>query len=272
MSKPFTPEEWVRAAREGDEAAWNCLYHRYHPELYAGALGLCGNASAAKDVVQDSFVTAYLKLSQLKDPASFGGWLKKILIHRCYRMSHQRVHQELHPELPDGDPYLQYVLEKKLDEGVRSGRLLTTIASLPETLCSAILLRYFTDHQSYRQIADILSIPIGTVRSRLNEARAKLAAQWLRPPAVGIQAFRESEEWNQFYKDSFTVIHAQDVYKNRFIGHLEKDVQIIAGSQPARGSFIFEKMIMSDRQAGSWLSPTAVTSCGNISIIEGKAL
>jgi len=269
MSKPFATVDWVSAAGAGDEVAWSLLYNHYYPDLYAGALRMCNDHSAAKDLVQESFVTAYLKLAQLKDPASFGGWLWKILVRQCFRIRSKRMaHDEPYPELPDNDPYLQYTLEEKLDEGVRNQRLHTTIALLPEVLCSVVLLRYFTDHQSYQQMADILSIPVGTVRSRLNEARSRLAEKWVRPLDGSVQVFRESNEWNQFYKETLSALHRQDTYKNKFLTHLQKDVQIISPHRPGTGRGIFENMICNDLKYGSWLSPTTVSSCGNISVVE----
>jgi RNA polymerase sigma-70 factor (ECF subfamily) len=78
-------EEWVKAARAGDEQAWNVLYQQYYPGLYAAAIRLCGNFPEAKDIVQDTFVAAWLKISQLKDAVTFGSWIKTILIRNCCR-------------------------------------------------------------------------------------------------------------------------------------------------------------------------------------------
>ena len=64
--------EKVKAAQAGEEAAWNFLYHQYHPQLYTIALRMIKQPAMAKDAVQEVFVTAYLKLSQLKQPAGFG--------------------------------------------------------------------------------------------------------------------------------------------------------------------------------------------------------
>ncbi len=81
--------ELVRAAKAGEEAAWNALYQQYYPKLYAVALRLYSNGPAAKDAVQETFIIAYLKLFQLQEIATFGGWLKKILLHHSYRDLHR---------------------------------------------------------------------------------------------------------------------------------------------------------------------------------------
>ena len=66
-------QEFVQAAKAGDMSAWNILYRQHEPWLYATALRICGTSPVAKDVVQDTFMMAYLKLPQLKDPEAFSG-------------------------------------------------------------------------------------------------------------------------------------------------------------------------------------------------------
>src|SRR5688572_12777719 len=75
----------VNAARAGEMAAWNGLYQFYYPRLLNIALQYCGNTATAKDLVQDTFITAFLKLYQLKDASVFSAWIKKILVRKCYR-------------------------------------------------------------------------------------------------------------------------------------------------------------------------------------------
>jgi len=70
-------DKLVKAAKAGEEAAWNALYQQYYPGLYAMALHLCADIASARDVVQDSFISAFLKLPQLKDYSVFGSWIKK---------------------------------------------------------------------------------------------------------------------------------------------------------------------------------------------------
>ena len=69
----------------GDQAAWNALYRKHYSWLYATALSICRNSDTAKDMAQETFTQAYLKIDQLKDPVAFAGWLKTILIRSCYR-------------------------------------------------------------------------------------------------------------------------------------------------------------------------------------------
>jgi DNA-directed RNA polymerase specialized sigma24 family protein len=96
MSPTAFIQQTIRAAQSGEESAWSILYQHYHPKLYATAICICGALPEVKDLVQDSFMTAYLKLPQLKDPAHFGSWIKKILERNCYRLlSKNRLKKEV---------------------------------------------------------------------------------------------------------------------------------------------------------------------------------
>ena len=81
----LTVYEMVRAVQNGEQEGWNMLYRKYFPGLYAIALRHIRDALVAKEIVQDAFITAYLKLHQLKDPTAFGGWMKTILVRACHK-------------------------------------------------------------------------------------------------------------------------------------------------------------------------------------------
>ena len=272
MSPISTIHELIKAARAGDNASWNILYKHYHPGLYAIALQRCANIHIAQDMVQDAFITAYLKLNQLKDVTAFGGWIKKILVHTCYRASRStRANHSLDLIPSQIERWCEDELNKAMDSVSTTSSLYSSLAALPEILRSTLLLRYFSTFQSYEEIAMILSVPVGTVRSRLNQARLKLAEQWKQSIDADPKILKQGESWNNFYYNTLSGIHHHDDYKNQFISHLCKDVQIIAGAgKPAHDGALFERMIHDDRQAGSWLSPVNIMSSGNISIVESR--
>ena len=82
----------IKAAQAGDNLAWNKLYKQHYPWVYATALRICGNSPDTKDIVQEAFITAYLKLHQLKDATAFAGWLKTILIRLCQQYKKRQLH------------------------------------------------------------------------------------------------------------------------------------------------------------------------------------
>src|SRR4030095_13663171 len=77
--------EWIKAAVAGEEAAWGFLYRQYYPIAYSLAIKLCGNSELAKDIVQETFIMACLKIHQLHEPRAFESWLKKILRRHYFR-------------------------------------------------------------------------------------------------------------------------------------------------------------------------------------------
>ena len=254
----------------GDERAWNVLYQQYYPGLYATAMQLCGNFAEAKDIVQDSFVTAWLKISQLKDAVTFGGWIKTILVRNCYQWRYknkQRKGIDL-DSIPD-EHLIEYELESELDHLLKEKRLYTVLTRLPEVLRSTLLLRYFSAFQSYNEISEILSVPVGTVRSRLNEAKSKLFEKWNEHEEFELSVIKESNEWNEFYYQTYSGLHFHDDQKNKLLNHLDRSVQIVLPSgQSNVGSRVFENIIADDRRVGSYLTPVNVVSSGNVSIIE----
>jgi hypothetical protein len=162
-------------------------------------------------------------------------------------------------------------IEQKFDQPLLQKRLYKNLSQLHDGVLSALLLRYFSSYSSYGQIAEILSIPIGTVRSRLNEAKAKLIEKWSKPLHDGRDDESERKEWNSFYFEIFSGIHYHDNDKKRLFDHLGNDARIIfPGGQLNFGYRAFENLIIDDHKHGSWVKPVHVVSSGNISIIESK--
>jgi RNA polymerase sigma factor (sigma-70 family) len=193
--------EWVGAAAAGENAAWNVLYRKFYPGMFAIALRICKDSESATDAVQDGFVTAYLKLSQVNDPENFGGWLRQIVTHTCYRsLSRQKDIVYLESLPIETKAFWEDEINRKFDQLSNQNRLYSAMAHLPEVLHSTLILRYFSTFQSYEEIAAILGVPVGTVRSRLNQARLKLLDQWKRHEDASEADWRESEEWNDYYQ------------------------------------------------------------------------
>ncbi|HEX5149956.1 MAG TPA: RNA polymerase sigma factor [Parafilimonas sp.] len=233
-------EQHVVAARAGEKTAWNVLYQHYYPELFATALRMLNDIDAAKDAIQECFINAHLKLAQLKDAVTFSHWLKKILIRICYR-SIQYSKNKYRNALPvETDAWWEDEFNKKLDKLYVQNHLHAALANLHEVLRSTLLLRYFSDFTSYEEIANILAIPVGTVRSRLNQAKLKLAQLWKQNADSDTKVFRQSQEWNHFYYANFSGMHYHDNCKNKLVSHLEKNILLIVpGIKPNIGKSFF---------------------------------
>jgi RNA polymerase sigma-70 factor (ECF subfamily) len=247
----------VNAALAGEMTAWNALYQYYYPRLLNTAFYYCQNTPTAKDLVQDTFLTAFLKLHQLKDASLFGPWIKKILVRKCYRMQ-QPVNENI--------DVAEISWEQESEEAEKHSRLQAAMAGLPEALRTTLILRYFSSYRSYNEIAEILSIPVGTVRSRLSEAKTKLSAAWSQP----LRSSGEHNNWNQFYQATLSGLHYNAGQRKIFLDHLLKSTLVAAPANTLvnNGRLFFESMVASDQVCGSWLKPVEVISSGNVTVIE----
>ncbi|MFK3985097.1 RNA polymerase sigma factor [Micromonospora sp. NPDC050397] len=180
MSSPqASDEELVRVARSGDPTAVGVLLTRHEAGMKAVALGLLGYGPDAEDVVQDAMLVALRRLDELREPAAVGWWLRAIVRNGC--RNRLRAARRVLPgdlmtlDLPDTEPNPEELVEQA---GLRDW-IWHAVGALSEPLRLVTLLRYFSGVSSYEQIAALCGVPVGTVRSRLSQARSKLATALL---------------------------------------------------------------------------------------------
>lgn len=265
-------EQFVKAAQAGDEKAWNILYKHNYPWLYAIALKTFGNTASTKDVLQDTFMQAYLKLPQLKDAKAFPAWIKTILYYNCIHNKYTRQPAGFNYFVPlKDDLFWEDMITQQQEKADLHTRLHSVLSHLSEPLQSTLILRYFSEWNSYEQIATILSVPLGTIRSRLNLARQKLNEYWHQSDIENEDAIGLADEWNHFYTDCFTSLHRSIISREHLISHLDKQLQLVFTSGTiAYGRKIIEKEIADDLTYGNSFNNIQVTSSGCISIVEVK--
>jgi RNA polymerase sigma-70 factor (ECF subfamily) len=178
----------VQSARAGDAAALGALVMRHRADMHAVAIGALGYGPEAEDAVQDGIVSALASLGDLRDPAVAGAWLRAIVRNHCLMILRRRR----------ADTAFPAALESLVDspEDVLERRALRAwtfraLDSLSEPLQLTLLLRYFTDVTAYEDIAAFLAVPVGTVRSRLAEAKRKLAHELLSEASARFPDIRE---------------------------------------------------------------------------------
>lgn len=161
----------------GEPSAFGQLVLRYQDRLYNSLARLLGSAEDAQDAVQDAFVQAFVKLDTFRGSSAFYTWLYRIAFNTA--MSHvrrKRPTQSLddqrrdHGREPvDGQP----APDARLDASERAARVHRALAELSAEFREVVVLREI-DGCKYDEIADILEVPVGTVRSRLFRARLEL--------------------------------------------------------------------------------------------------
>jgi RNA polymerase sigma-70 factor (ECF subfamily) len=164
----------------GEEAAFERLVERYYQRIDRLAQQVVRQPMAAEDITQECFLRAYRALPRFRGDASFYSWLYRITINLCLNYLRRQTHQVSTEQDSKGytlssidDPAL--VLETQERERLIRG----AIDTLPAHYRVAIILRDL-EGLSYQEIADILSIPLGTVKSRINFGK-RLLRNALRP-------------------------------------------------------------------------------------------
>jgi RNA polymerase sigma-70 factor (ECF subfamily) len=170
-------------ATAGRQRTVEQLVEEHYAALYRYAYRLTGQPADAEDLTHDTFVKAQTHLAQLRDPGRAKPWLFSIL-RNAYLHRIRSDRQERRVPLDDvGD--LAEPLPGDLP-AVDPERLQEALSELPEVFRTPIILYYFEDF-SYRDIADQMDLPIGTVMSRLARAKAHLRGRLL-PAAPAVLA------------------------------------------------------------------------------------
>jgi RNA polymerase sigma factor (sigma-70 family) len=173
----------------GSERNVERLVNEHYASLYRYAYRLSGSAADAEDLTQEAFCTAQRKLGQLRDPGCAKSWLFSVLRNAYLHQRRADKRQQFVPVESLAD-----VAEPPPDPlpPVEPERLQQALNELPEVFRTPIILYYFEEF-SYRDIADQMDLPLGTVMSRLARAKAHLRT-WLLPAEVVVDAPRRAND------------------------------------------------------------------------------
>jgi RNA polymerase sigma factor (sigma-70 family) len=163
--------EILARCTRGEESAAAELVRRFWPWAVDFAAALLGDAHLAEDAVQSAFVTALTRLDELKEPNAFAGWFRQIVRTQVNRIARRRSDlpvAELPPRVAGGSTPAEAA-----ESHERRQLIVEAIASLPRKSAEAATLHYL-DELDCREVARRLSIPTGTVKRRLHDAREKL--------------------------------------------------------------------------------------------------
>lgn len=157
--------ELVLLARDGDQVAFRLLVERHQPMVRARARQLCANPSDTEDVMQETFLRAFIALDQLRDPDRFGAWLAGITANVCRGLRRRGEAallpdwpEPLHPAAADGVP--------SADDIDRADAVRAAMAELPAGQRRTVVLRYYADAEAGE----------GAARASLHKARRRMRA------------------------------------------------------------------------------------------------
>ena len=171
-----TIKELVLSAKNGNKKAFDKLYELTHNDVWYNCLSLLKDEDNAKDIMQETYITAFLKLDTLKDEEKFCGWLTAIATNKCKNKLKGKVEYQIDDEV--------LITEAETDELMLPEEYITKaekrkvlLQIMEDTLSfnqyQTVLMFYF-DEMSISEIAQGLEISEGTVKSRLNSSRAKM--------------------------------------------------------------------------------------------------
>ena len=165
--------------KKGEDSAFEELVLKYQDRIYNLCRHMLGNTHEAEDAAQDTFIKAYQKLKKFKPEASLYTWLYHIAVNTCLDYKKRPLWESLFRK---SDEDKEYILEplsdepspEKLYESKQLGLALRkSLGKLSLKLRTVIILKEI-EGLSYEEIADILEVSIGTVKSRISRAREEL--------------------------------------------------------------------------------------------------
>lgn len=168
----------LQAVRDGDHQRFEKLVLAYQNRLFGTMLGLLGNRQDAEDVTQEAFVTAFRKLHAFEERSSFFTWLHRIAYNLAidFRRKPHTRHRQGQVSIDQRDDCMvtgETAPSVLAEQHERSELIQQALLKLDESRRVVLVLRDLQD-LDYEQIASILEIPIGTVRSRIHRARLDL--------------------------------------------------------------------------------------------------
>ncbi len=176
----------IERCKARDAAAYNELYSLYERKMYNFALRMSGNPDDAEDIVQETFIRVFNAIPNFRGEANFSTWVFRIannvfLDMRKKAKAHPQTslqdsveleESEVTRQIEDPGPQPQDIAQQaELNKIMQEA-----INSLPDYQKTMVIL-YHTQSKSYEEIADIMNLPIGTVKSRLNRARIALKSK-----------------------------------------------------------------------------------------------
>jgi RNA polymerase sigma factor (sigma-70 family) len=182
----------VAAAQQGDKQAFDQLVIRFQDMAYASAYAILGDPHLAQDAAQEAFLDAYQNLGQLREPAAFPGWFRRIVLGRSHRQVRVKAPAYLPlDDLPELDAGLCDPAEM-LQQMEEVQAVQDAVAALAPHLRMVTAL-YYIEGYSQKEIAAYLETPVSTVKKRLFDARQRLKERMIVMVQEQLQANKPSQ-------------------------------------------------------------------------------
>ncbi|MET7572375.1 sigma-70 family RNA polymerase sigma factor [Streptomyces sp. NPDC005492] len=237
------------AAQAGDVSALGLLLERHRAGMRAVAVSVLGPGPDVDDVVQDAALTALRRVGDVRDPEAVGAWLRMIVRNAARSLlrgaAEHRPLDEVRVPAADSGP------ERWLEHHAMRDWIWEAIEQLTPTLRLPLVLRHFSvGVTSYERLAEACGVPVGTVRSRLSQARAKLA--------LALAATADAPHGDAGRRTRASRIEARETLLAAESGQFGKllaerwspEAALVRGNQPVGGRDLLVRGMECDLEAG----------------------
>jgi len=166
--KKLSDEEIVEKVRSKDQELYSIIVERYQNKLMRYAIGLIKDENSASDVVQESFIKAFINLNGFDTKKKFSSWIYRIVHNEAINIV-KKYQKEL-PILEDFDFQDDASIESNFEKKETVAMVKKCLEKI-QILYSEPLALFYIDEKSYEEISDILRIPMGTVATRISRAK-----------------------------------------------------------------------------------------------------
>ncbi|MBS1788362.1 MAG: sigma-70 family RNA polymerase sigma factor [Acidobacteria bacterium] len=193
MSDVTTLADLVDKAREGDAEAFGVVVRRFQDMAVGYGYSLLGNLHLAEDAAQEAFLEAYLCLPQLREPAAFPGWFRRIVFKQCDRLIRGKL-GKLEPLQSAQEKASQAPNQAEaMEQREMKNQVWSAIDSLPERERATVMLYYLSGY-SQSEIGAFLDVPVTAIKKRLFSARQRLRELLLDVVADTLRENRPSQD------------------------------------------------------------------------------
>jgi len=176
VAEDRSDEDLIQRFLRGDSASFSVLVRRHERRVHNLCYRMLGREEDARDAAQDAFLTALRKLSSFRGEARFTTWMHRVTVNACYDILRRKKREPVleGPRDEDAPEPPGPASPDHADSAVAAVDVQRALVKVPQEF-RAVLVLHDVQDMAYEDIAEVLGIPVGTVKSRLHRGRVALA-------------------------------------------------------------------------------------------------
>lgn len=175
MTTAAQEAELLARVIDGDHDAFTEIMRSHEDRVFSVCLRIMGNRDQALDATQETFLTTFRKASQFKGNSALGTWIYRIAVNTCYDQLRKQKRRKTDP-MPDHLDPADYSAEEAVDAAGLRPEIQQALDAIPVDFRTAVILSDI-EGMGLPEVADVLEIPVGTVKSRVFRGRRLLARE-----------------------------------------------------------------------------------------------